>query len=133
MPYELPTPAFNARLYAENRVVAANAFRSHVIQQFTNQYEEFWGLNREEVGLEEMQLILNELGSVAVEILTDAAVYAAALFQNYPGELAEKYLTAPYSYTTDTGAIVLTELKEVWQPVVEEEPGDAEPPAGDGT
>lgn len=116
------TPTFNVSLYAKARVDGATAFRSSVTQSYRNSYEDFWCLNRTEVTPENMQAILDELGVLVIQILTDSATFVAAINTAFAGELEEKYQSAPYDYTiTPEGRLVIGALKEVWIPVTPEE------------
>ncbi len=126
MAYELPiTPDFPATLYAQDRVTLASQFRADVVQRYIANYENFWCIGRPEVGMVEMQAILDRLGAVGIAILTDSAAYVAGILVSFPGELPEKYQSAPYEYTVEApGRIVLVSLKEAWQP----QPEPAEDP-----
>ena len=116
------TPSFNVAMYAKARVDGATAFRSSVTQSYRNSYEDFWCLNRTEVLPENMQAILDELGVLVIQILTDSATFVAAINTAFVGELEEKYQSAPYEYTiTPEGLLVIGALKEAWQPETEEE------------
>jgi hypothetical protein len=116
MTYQFTTP-FNVALYAQARVDGATAFRQSVTQKYRDSYEDFWCLNRPEVSPENMQAILDALGPLTLQILTDSATFVGAIIYAFPGEMDEKYQSAPYEYTiTDQGRLVIGELKEAWQP-----------------
>jgi hypothetical protein len=118
MTYQLPTePTFPALVYAQDRVALATQFRADVVAKYVSNYENFWAIGRDEVGLPEMQAILDTLGTTGLQILTDSAGYVAGILASFPNELEEKYHSAPYEYTVEAGPrIVLAELKEAWQP-----------------
>ena len=122
MSYEY-TPSFNVSLYAKARVDGATAFRSSVTQKYRDSYSDFWCLARPEVSAENMQAILDELGPLVFQILTDSSTFVAAITTAFPGELEAKYESAPYDYTITPfeGRLVLGELKEAWQPETPEE------------
>lgn len=124
--YELPEPpAFPADTYAADRVTLSSQFRKDVISRYIANYENFWAIGREEVGKEEMQAILDRLGPTAVAILSDAYSYVQGVVTAFPDDLPAKYHEAPYAYTvTPEGQIVLGELKEAWQPQLEEPTDD---------
>jgi hypothetical protein len=126
MTYQLPEePTFPAIVYAKDRVTMTNQFRSDVSAKYIANYENFWAIGREEVGIEEMQAILDALGGTGIQILTDSAAYVAGITSSFPGELPEKYHSAPYEYTVEApGRIVLVALKEAWIP---EEPEEETP------
>jgi hypothetical protein len=123
MTYQLPTnPPFPAALYAQDRVTLASQFRADVIAKYISNYENFWAVGRDEVGMAEMQAILDALGVTGLQILTDSAGYVAGILQSFPNELPAKYHSTPYDYTVAEGPrIVLTQLVEAWQPEEEEE------------
>ena len=123
------TENFNTPLYAKARVDGANAFRESVINLYKNQYEDFWLLNRDEVSAENLQSVLDELGSLAIAILQDAATFVTAIETAFPGSLPTKYHSAPYNYTISAeGRLVISEKKEDWLPVEPEpEPEPSEP------
>ena len=114
-------PTFNTPLYAKARVDGAQAFRSSVTQKYRDSYSDFWCLARPEVLPENMQAILDELGPLVFQILTDSSTFVAAITTAFPGELEEKYESAPYDYTIIEGRIVIGDLKEAWQPETPEE------------
>jgi hypothetical protein len=114
-------PTFNVAMYAKARVDGATAFRSSVTQKYRDSYSDFWCLARPEVSAENMQAILDELGPLVFQILTDSSTFVAAITTAFPGELEEKYESAPYDYTIIEGRLVLGDLKEAWQPVIPEE------------
>ena len=115
-------PTFNVALYAKARVDGAQAFRSSVTQKYRDSYSDFWCLGRPEVLPENMQAILDELGPLVFQILTDSSTFVSAITTAFPGELEAKYESAPYDYTiTPEGRLVIGELKEAWQPVTPEE------------
>lgn len=120
MTYTIETP-FPVDLYAQDCVSVATQYRADVITRYQAMYENWWKLNREEVSIQEMQQILDRLGAVGIAILTDAAKHVTGLESTFPGELPEKYHSAPYNYTIEApGRIVLVSLKEAWQPPQEE-------------
>jgi hypothetical protein len=123
MRYTLPgEPPFPVDVYAADRVAMASQFRVDVIIRYQQNYEKFWGLDREELGSAEMQGILDRLGPAAMEILADAALYVGGLVAAFPGELPARYHEAPYAYTvTPEGRIVLEALKEEWVTAEDEE------------
>jgi hypothetical protein len=123
MTYQLPTaPAFPAITYAQDRIALATQFRADVVAKYVSNYENFWGIGRDEVGMVEMQAILDTLGVTGLQILTDSADYVAGILESFPSELPEKYHSAPYEYAVEAGPrIVLVELKEAWQPEAENE------------
>jgi hypothetical protein len=123
MTYQLPTnPPFPAALYAQDRVTLASQFRADVIAKYISNYENFWAIGRDEVGMVEMQAILDALGVTGLQILTDSAGYVAGILESFPSELPEKYHSAPYEYAVEAGPrIVLVELKEAWQPEEEDD------------
>jgi hypothetical protein len=114
-------PTFNVSLYAKARVDGATAFRSSVTQKYRDNYSDFWCLGRPEVSAENMQAILDELGPLVFQILTDSSTFVAAITTAFPDELEEKYESAPYDYTIIEGRLVLGDLKEAWQPETPEE------------
>lgn len=116
-------PAFPVDTYAQDRAIIASQFRAKVIGDYQAMYENFWALGRDEVGIEQMQLILDRLGVVGIAILTDAATFVQAILTAFPGELAEKYHSAPYEYHIEApGRIVLDSLKDAWIPQQPQEP-----------
>lgn len=122
MTYELPEePAFPVLVYAKDRLAMTNQFRDDVSTKYIINYENFWAIGREEVGIEEMQAILDTLGLTGIQILTDSAMYVSGIVKPFPDELPEKYHSAPYTYEVQAGPrIVLLELKEAWVSVIEE-------------
>lgn len=122
MAYEY-NPPFNAPIYAQARADGARAFRQAVTQRYRDSYEDFWLLRREEVSPENLQAVLDELGPLVLQILTDSATFVGAITAAFPGELDEKYRDAPYEYTvTPQGRLVIGELKEAWRPEEVETP-----------
>lgn len=111
-------PPFDTVGYAKARVDGAKAFRQSVTQKYRDSYQDFWLLSRSEVSVENLQAVLDELGpGLVIPILTDAATFVGAINTAFPGELEEKFHSAPYAYTvTQEGRLVIGELKEAWQP-----------------
>ena len=128
MQYELPTePPFPAMTYAKDRVALASQFHADVGARYISNYENFWAIGREEVGIEEMQAILDALGATGIAILTDSAKYVGGILASFPDSLPEKYHSTPYEYIVEPpGRIVLTALKEAWVPKEDEETEDEE-------
>lgn len=119
---------FPVEIYASDRITMANQFRQDVIGDYKQMYENFWGLNREEVDMEAMQRILDRLGIAGLEILQDAGKYVEGIVTAFPDELDKKYHSSPYEYTSEApGRIVLQSLKEAWQPEEPETPQEQEP------
>jgi hypothetical protein len=126
MSYTIETP-FLVDIYAQDCVAVASQYRADVIARYQAMYENWWKLNRDEVSIREMQSILDRLGAVGIEILTDAAKHVTGLESTFPGELPAKYHSAPYEYhVVAPGRIVLDSLKDDWQPETPAEP-DATP------
>ena len=114
-------PTFNVAMYAKARVDGATAFRSSVTQKYRDSYSDFWCLGRPEVLPENMQAIIDELGPLVFQILTDSSTFVAAITTAFPDELEAKYESAPSDDTIIEGRIVIGDLKEAWQPVIPEE------------
>jgi hypothetical protein len=126
MSYTIETP-FPAAIYARDRAIGATQFRESVTQSYIASYTNFWAIGRDEVGMPEMQAILDTLGMVGIQILTDSVAYVAGIAASFPGDLPEKYHSAPYDYhVVAPGRIVLDSLKDDWQPETPTEP-DATP------
>lgn len=126
MPYDLPTPQFDAVEHASNRVLQANAFESLIVQQFKSLYHEFWGVSDPPTGsrftVAEMQSILDAMPqSTAIDMMTDAAAFVIYISSAYPGAMPAKYGTAAFDYTIGQNGITLTSLKSDWE-TPEEEP-----------
>lgn len=122
MSYTIETP-FPAATYAQDRAIGATQFRESVTQSYIASYTNFWAIGRDEVGIEQMQAILDTLGVVGIQILTDSAAYVAGITTSFPGDLPEKYHSAPYEYHIEApGRIVLDSLKDAWKPEEPETP-----------
>lgn len=121
--YKLPEdPSFPASIYAQDRVILSSQFRKDVISRFIANYENFWAIGREEVGIEEMQMILDRMGATATAILLHAWDYVQGIVSAFPEDLPEKYHEAPYEYEiSDEGSIILIKLKAAWLPEEQEE------------
>lgn len=124
MPYELPTPVFDAVEHASNRVLRANQFEELVVQQFREMYHAFWGVSDPPNGslysVAEMQSILDAMPqTTALDMMQDAAVFFGFVSQAYPDAMPAQYGTAAFDYTFD-GQLTLTGLKAIWEPPQEE-------------
>ena len=64
--------------------------------------------------LAEMQSIIDSLGAVLMEIMTQSSAFTDFLNTAYPGVLAERYQQAGFDYDTSTGAVVLTGINNFW-------------------
>jgi hypothetical protein len=120
MPYELPTPTFDAIEHATNRVIRANEFEVLVLQQFREMYHGFWGVSDPPSGsrytIEQMQAVLDAMPqSTAIDMMTDAAQFFGFVSQAYPGSLPNQYGTAAFDYTFDGQSLTLTGLKAIWE------------------
>jgi hypothetical protein len=79
-------------------------------------------IGRDEVGVEQMQSILDTMGLTALQILGDSYAYVTGLVEAFPDDLPAKYHEAPYDYEIDQyGQITLLSLKDAWQPEPEPE------------
>lgn len=124
MPFEIPVSTFNAQEHAANKVIRSNQLEETILQQFKSAYEDFWGVspgNGSRYSVEEMQSILNVLGSTAIAIMTAASGLVQFIEAAYPGVLEDKYKAAAFNYTIGQSGVTLTELNEAWVPVVPEE------------
>ena len=117
---------FPVDIYASDRCKLANDFHAGVSTAYKAMYENFWAIGREEVKMEQMQLILDRMGAAGIAILTNASKYVQGVGSLFPDFVEEKYQSAPYEYSTDTGKIVLLSLKPAWQPPAEPENSESE-------
>lgn len=109
-------PPFPVGEYAKARVDGAESFRMLVVENYIRSYRDFWCLDRPEVSPQNLQAIFDELGAVALEILTDSATFIGAISQAFPDDLEDRYKAAPYEYTiTPDGRLIIGELKDEWQ------------------
>ena len=120
MPYEIPTPVFDAVEHATNRVLRANQFEVLVLEQFREMYHDFWGVsdppNGSRYTAEQMQAVLDAMPqSTAIDMMTDAAQFFGFVSLAYPGAMPEQYGTAAFDYTFDGQSITLTALKPIWE------------------
>lgn len=122
MTYSPPDAEFSASLVARNVVINANQFRDLISQQYIASYHQFWGIGTRTV--EEQQSVIDVLGQVGLQILTDSAAFVEFVDEAYPGSLPKRYQSSPYTYElTADGRLILLDLKEAWN----EEASEADP------
>jgi hypothetical protein len=139
MPFDVPTrPAFDAALWAENKVLKLNQREVSVFGEFIGDYQSFWevsGADKTEtidgvevttfVGggsrhtVEEMQAILDSIGTAGFVAVATASSKMIAYIEDNGGTVPDRYKTAAFEYTIGPSGIVLTKLADVWAvPVV---------------
>jgi hypothetical protein len=64
--------------------------------------------------LAEMQSIIDSLGAVLMEIMTQSSAFTDFLNTAYPGVLAGRYQQAGFDYTIDQSNVVLTGVNAAW-------------------
>lgn len=125
MTYELPTAQFNTLEHAKNRVLSANQFRDHIVEKYKSGYEGMWQTplthGDDALTMEQMQAVLNTAQATFAAILTDSAAFVQFVATTYPEALEgdepllpERFLSAPYTYTTSETGITLVALRDEW-------------------
>lgn len=126
MTYQLPNEAFNTNQAARNRVIKAQQFRDHIVQQYKSSYDAMWQTPRTHgdraLTMEQMQAVIDEMQPTMAEILQDSSAFVQFVVDTYPEALQDdnplfpvRYTGSPYEYTVDQNRIQLTALKSEWE------------------
>ena len=127
----MPEIGFDAAEHARNKVLRANQLQDIILQQYTDTYQDFWGVTDPPSGsrytTSEMQQVINAIPqSVAIDMLQDSRAFAEFVNGAYPGSLAAKYNESAFAYTIHNGnTIVIGELKDAWKATPATETQDA--------
>lgn len=121
MGYPVPEIGFDAAEHARNKVLRANQLQDVILQQYTDTYQDFWGVTDPPTGsrytTEQMQQVINAIPqTVAIDMLQDSRAFADFVNSAYPGTLGAKYSTSAFSYTLHNGnTIVIGALRDAWK------------------
>lgn len=136
MPFEVPAETFNAKEWAKNKIIRLNQFEESVIKGFLLNFEAFWEVsgsveikeidgqqvevfvgNGSRHTVEEMQEVLDIIGTagfVAVKTASDAMI---AYIESQGGVIPDRYKSSPFEYEITPNGVKLTKLKAVWEKV----------------
>lgn len=130
MPFEIPSAAFDANEHARNKAIRANQLEASILQQYKDSFEDFWGVSGGDVTTEsgtefvsygsrytteEMQSVIDILGTAVIQILTAAAGLTQFIDAAYPGVLPDRYKKAAFNYSIGQNGLSIGELNEFWK------------------